>query len=116
MMAVISPLSGAPEQQDLPPSERIRSSATATASDNSGKIRASPFGEDEGVGKKPHARRCLRRHLMGPTRPGTWAAWAHAHLTWPSWPSCLRSSSHYPSLDKKLAWYFFFNYLGSRNS
>ena len=60
MMAVISPLSGAPEQQDLTPLERIRSSTTASASDNLGKIRASFFGEDEGVGKKPLARRCSR--------------------------------------------------------
>ena len=114
MMAAISPLSGAPEQQDLTPSERIRSSAAATDSDNSGKIRASLFGEDEGVAKKPHARRCPRRRLMGLTRPGTWAVWAH--LTWASWPSYLRSSSHCPSPDEKLAWYFSFNYLSWQNS
>ena len=114
MMAVISPLSGAPEQQDLIPSERIRSSATATASDNSGKIRASFFGEDEGVDKKPHARGCSRVQLVGPTRPGTWTAWDHP--IWPSWPSYLRPSFLHPSLDEKLAWYFSFNYLGLRNS
>ena len=97
-----------------PPSERIKSSAAATASDNSGKIRTSLFGEEEGVGKKPHARRCSRAYLVGPTQPGTWAAWAHP--IWPSWPSCLRSSFLHPSPDEKLAWYFSFNYLSSRNS
>ena len=70
-------------------------------------------GKTKVLVKSPSARGCPRHHLMGPTRPGTWAAWAH--LTW-AWPSFLRSSSHYPSPDEKLAWYFSFNYLGSRNS
>ena len=113
MMAVISPFSGASEQQDLTPFG-IRSSVAATTSDNSGKIRASLFGEDEGVSKKPHARRCSRASLVGPTRPLYLAAWAHP--IWPSWPSCLRSSFLQPSPNEKLAWYFSFNYLSSQNS
>ena len=52
-MTMISPFSGAPEQQDLTPSEGIRSFAAAVASDKLGKIRASLSGRDEGVLKSP---------------------------------------------------------------
>ena len=79
-MTMISPFSGVPEQQDLTPSEGIRSFVAAATSDGLGKIRASLFGEDEGVDKRPQARRCPRLHLVGPMRPGTWAAWDQPKL------------------------------------
>jgi hypothetical protein len=54
-MTMISPFSGVPEQQDLTPSEGIRSFAAAATSDGLGKIRALLFGQDEGVAKKPQS-------------------------------------------------------------
>jgi hypothetical protein len=97
-----------------PPSEGIRSFAAATTSDGLGKIRALLFGQDEGVDKKSQARRCPRHLWVGPTRPGTWAAWATP--IWPSWLSSLRSSSLCLSPDEKLTQYFSFYYLCSRSS
>ena len=113
-MTMISPFSGVPEQQDLTPSEGIRSFVAAATSDGLGKIRALLFGRDEGVAKKPQARRCRRPIWAGPTRPGTWAAWATP--IWPSWLSSLRSSSLCLSPDEKLTQYFSFYYLRSCSS
>ena len=56
MMAMISPFSGAPEQQDLTPSEGIRSFTATATSDGLGKIRALLFGRDGDLVKKPQAR------------------------------------------------------------
>ena len=42
-MTMISPSFGVPEQQDLTPSEGIRSFAAAAASDGLGKIRANAY-------------------------------------------------------------------------
>ena len=105
-MAMISPSPEAPEQQDLTPSERSSSFAAAAASDNSGKNRASLFGEDEGVHKKPQARRCPRLLLVGPTRPLYLAAWAHPF--WASWLSSLRSSFHVLPSEEKSPWFLSF--------
>ena len=76
-MTMISPFSGAPEQQDLIPSEGIRSFAAAATSDSLVKIRTSLSGRDGDLVKKPQARKCPRLHLVGPTRSGNLAAWAH---------------------------------------
>ena len=107
-MTMISPFSGALEQQDLIPLRRNQEFYGL------GKIRALLFGRDEGVAKKPQARRCPRPVWAGPTRPGTWAAWATP--IWPSWLSSLRSSSLCLSPDEKLTQYFSFYYLRSCSS
>ena len=66
-MTMIFPFSGVPEQQDLiPPRKGSGVFAAAATSDGLGKIRALLFGRDEGVAKKPQARRFPRLHLMGP--------------------------------------------------
>ena len=71
-MAMISPSPGAPGQQDLTPSEGSRSFAAATASDNSGKNRASFSGETTTQVKSPSRGGARGACWWVPRGPCTW--------------------------------------------